>query len=207
MPLAAKGRGLNGDQGTGTVRVTGAAFHKQTGTSVNYVDANLMPEEVVIYRTRLHWILFAGPVLATVVLAALWSAMSSADYVSDAGTSVFLVIAVLFGIAFLAGYIEYRSSEFAVTNQRVLFKVGFLRHRSIEILLAKVEALTVDQPLLGRILDYGSITIGGTGGTQERFNRIRAPHDFRRTVQEQAGPHAETPPASDEESGEHIERE
>ena len=84
-----------------------------------------------------------------------------------------------------------RTSEFAVTNGRVLIKVGLLRRRSVEILLSKVEAIGVDQPLIGRMLDYGSLTIGGTGGTKELFHRIQAPLEFRKKLHEQpAGSHS-----------------
>jgi hypothetical protein len=96
-------------------------------------------------------------------------------------TTTALAILRLLGVL-----VAFRSAEFAVTNKRVLIKVGVLRRRSLEILLSKVETISVDQPILGRLLGYGSLTVGGTGGTKEVFHLIRGPLEFRRHVQEQA---------------------
>ena len=55
----------------------------------------------------------------------------------------------------------------------------------METLLQKIEAISVDQSISGRILNYGTITIVGTGGTREFFESIANPLAFRRAVQEQ----------------------
>ncbi len=82
-------------------------------------------------------------------------------------------------------YIAFRFSEFGVTNRRVLVKVGMIRRRSVELLLTKVEGIGVDQGVMGRLLDYGTIIITGTGGTKEPFGKIAKPFEFRKRVQEQ----------------------
>ena len=92
---------------------------------------------------------------------------------------------LLAGIAGLVAYVKSVTSEFAVTEKRVLMKVGWIRRRSVETLLGRVEAIAVEQGIGGRLLDYGTIVVTGTGGTRERFDRIAAPLDFRREVQAQ----------------------
>ncbi len=67
----------------------------------------------------------------------------------------------------------------------MLIKTGFMGRRSLEILLTKVEGIGVEQGILARILGYGSITVGGTGGSKEAFHRINSPFEFRKQVQEQ----------------------
>ena len=86
-------------------------------------------------------------------------------------------------LSFLPPWVDSLSSEFAVTNKRVLIKVGLIRRHSLELLLQKVEGIGVDQTLTGRILGYGTITVTGTGGTRESFQRISRPLEFRRQVQ------------------------
>jgi uncharacterized membrane protein YdbT with pleckstrin-like domain len=63
----------------------------------------------------------------------------------------------------------------AVTNKRIIIKVGFLTKRTIELFLAKVESVGVEQTLLGRMMGYGSITVRGTGGTNEPFSHVANP--------------------------------
>jgi len=94
-----------------------------------------------------------------------------------------LVAAAL--VSYIWAQILYSTSEFAVTNKRVVIKVGWLRRRTVETMLSKVEGINVDQSLLGRLLGYGSIIITGTGGTQEPFRNIGSPFEFRRQVQAQ----------------------
>jgi uncharacterized membrane protein YdbT with pleckstrin-like domain len=81
--------------------------------------------------------------------------------------------------------IDRKTSEFAITNKRVIMKVGLIRRKALEMNLSKVESVNVDQTILGRILGYGAITVIGTGGTRESFPRISKPMEFRRVFQEQ----------------------
>ncbi len=83
---------------------------------------------------------------------------------------------------FIAPLVQRATSEFAVTNRRVVVKVGLVSRKTIELNLEKVESIGVEQTILGRILDYGTIVIIGTGGTREPFRGIRDPLDFRRAV-------------------------
>ena len=84
----------------------------------------------------------------------------------------------------IAPFIRKNTSEFAITTKRVIIKVGFISRRTLEMNLSKIETVNVDQSIMGRILNYGSITIIGTGGTKEVFNDIASPMQFRKAFQE-----------------------
>jgi uncharacterized membrane protein YdbT with pleckstrin-like domain len=85
---------------------------------------------------------------------------------------------------FISPLIERLSSEFAITNRRVIIKLGLVSRRTFEMNLSKIESVNVDQSLLGRMFGYGTITIIGTGGTRETFGDIAAPVEFRRQFQQ-----------------------
>ena len=85
---------------------------------------------------------------------------------------------------FIAPIVARATSEFAVTNRRVIIKVGLVSRRTVELNLEKVESIGVEQTVLGRILGYGAIVVVGTGGTKEPFSRIADPMGFRRAVNE-----------------------
>jgi uncharacterized membrane protein YdbT with pleckstrin-like domain len=146
---------------------------------MSYVDSNLLEGERVIYRTRLHWKLFVGPVLFALFVSVplVWIGLS--------GTwSAFAWIPLGLAILWLiAAFIKRQTSEFVVTNKRVLMKVGVFTTRSIELLLNKIEAITVHQSLTGRLLGYGDIVLTGSGGTREPFSTIQSPLAFRNAVQ------------------------
>jgi uncharacterized membrane protein YdbT with pleckstrin-like domain len=146
---------------------------------MSYVDNSLIPDEQVAFRTRLHVIIFLPPILLLGISIVLFA------YGIPLGGEAVLVVAILWG---LAKYVDYASSEFAVTNKRVIIKVGILRRRTVEMLNTKVEAIAVNQGLIGRILGYGNIVVTGTGGTNEPFNGISSPLEFRRAVQAHSSP-------------------
>jgi uncharacterized membrane protein YdbT with pleckstrin-like domain len=125
---------------------------------MGYVESSLMKGETVLYRGRLHWIIFVGPaLLCLVVIGIVW---------------------------LVAALVRNATSEFAVTNRRVIVKEGLIRRNTLELNLAKVESIGVDQTLLGRMLNYGTIVVVGTGGTREPFASLADPIGFRRAVNE-----------------------
>ena len=94
-------------------------------------------------------------------------------------------IVVAAGIGWgLVHYVELMTSEFAVTTTRLIFKVGLVARYTTELLLTKVESIGVTQGLIGRLLDYGDLTVTGTGGAREVFRRVSDPIAFRNHVQE-----------------------
>jgi uncharacterized membrane protein YdbT with pleckstrin-like domain len=150
--------------------------------SMSYLDEHLLDGERIVYRARLHWTTFATSivvVLLGVVLAIILSIYQPGYwYLGALLAGVGLLLAI--GPA-----INYTSSEFAVTNKRVLSKVGFIERESDETLLTKIEAIGVDQGIVGRLLGFGTVTITGTGGTEESFPGISRPLEFRRQIQNQ----------------------
>ena len=152
---------------------------------MSYIEKNLMNGEVIVYRGKLHWVIFIWPVIWAVVAALAFInglAGANTSSVDNMFGMLFLLIAAVTGIS---SWLTYTTSEFAITNKRVVVKVGFIRINSLEVLLNKVEGIQVNQGILGRILGYGSITVSGTGGSKDPFHRIDAPLEFRKHAQEQ----------------------
>ena len=75
-------------------------------------------------------------------------------------------------------------SEFVITNRKIIIKTGIIGRETFEMNLSKIESVNVDQSIMGRILNYGSITIIGSGGTKETFHKIAKPLAFRKAFQE-----------------------
>jgi uncharacterized membrane protein YdbT with pleckstrin-like domain len=148
------------------------------GELMSYIDRNLLTSEQVLYRAHLSWIVFISPSLLILLGLAVLAI--------DGNIAAIGAILLLAGLAgFLGAFIRYKTSEFAVTNKRVIMKVGLVRRTSVELVLNKIESITVVQGIAGRIFNFGSVAIVGTGGTHDPFHRIAAPMQFRRAVQEQ----------------------
>jgi uncharacterized membrane protein YdbT with pleckstrin-like domain len=78
--------------------------------------------------------------------------------------------------------IVMRTTEFAITNRRVIAKTGFIRRHTLEMLLPKIESVDVRQGILGRMLNFGTVTVTGTGGTRESFRAIAEPIVVRKKI-------------------------
>jgi len=142
---------------------------------MSYVENNLLPNEQITYRAKLHWIIYLLPV-AVFAIAILVVLMGGGEV---AGIAIAIIAIVMLG----PPWIRSTSSEFAITNRRVLIKVGLVRRHSLELLLQKIEGIGVDQGIIGRVLGFGTITVSGVGGTKEAFLMISNPMEFRRQVQ------------------------
>ena len=147
---------------------------------MSYVDSNLLTGETVMYRTRLHWRLYLPPVLLTLlVMVPVAVLLVVKQY------ALWAILPAAVGAALvLAAHLRRGSSEFAVTNKRVVIKLGVMSTRSLELLLTKVEGIAVNQGLWGKMLGFGDIVVTGSGGTRESFSNIQDPLGFRRAIQE-----------------------
>jgi uncharacterized membrane protein YdbT with pleckstrin-like domain len=146
---------------------------KERNPAMSYVDSNLLPGESVTFRTTLHWWVIVRPL---VLLVLAWK--FSGGLVATA--SLFVVP----GVAFAAlGFMDKATAEFAVTNKRVILKTGVLRRRTLDVHLGKIEGLGVEQGLFARLLGFGTLVVGGTGGTKQPFRNIASALEFRRAVQ------------------------
>ena len=150
---------------------------------MGYVEQNLMPGEEVTYRATLHWIIYAGAATLGLLGVILFVAISGRELAPLMGLGAGLV--VLAGVVAFFDWLRVKTSEFAVTNKRVIIKTGFIRRHTLELLLRQVEAISVDQSLTGRLLGFGSLTLTGTGGVREVFHRVVDPLEFRRRIQGQ----------------------
>ena len=146
-------------------------------------EDNLVGTERVAYRGRVHPVTYTRALIATACAIASFSL--AVKYAHDGqlfnwiGSGCLLIAC---GFAVLA-YLRIHTSDFAVTNRRVIIQVGYIRRTSLEIFLAKVEGISIKQSFIGRVFNFGDISIRGGGGIQEDFHTVSAPYTFRRHVQ------------------------
>jgi uncharacterized membrane protein YdbT with pleckstrin-like domain len=164
---------------------------------VSYVQQNLNPGESVLYTTHLHWIVLfrsifvdavfsvAGLSLIAWAVAGKQAERGEAQAAGIAGVTLLIFGGIILAIA----AVRRNATEMAVTNKRVIIKVGWLTKRTIELFLSKVESVEVQQSVAGRVFGFGSITVRGTGGTNEPFTHVANPLEFRRQVQHQIEEH------------------
>jgi len=150
---------------------------------MSYTDRHLAPGERIVFCTRLHPIVFGSNAFFAACVIGVVALIEARNELAPGTVATLWLAGVVIALAsLLPPFLRWRTSEFAVTDRRVLVKVGLLSVHTLELLLPKVEAIGVDQPLLGRLLGFGTLRIVGTGGTVEEFERVARPEALREAV-------------------------
>jgi uncharacterized membrane protein YdbT with pleckstrin-like domain len=150
---------------------------------MSYVQRVLQPNDTLIYATRLHWLIYGRAVfLLIVAIVAAWGATqveTALQMILWAVAGGLLALAVIDGIV---AAIRRASTELAVTDHRVIYKRGIVGRYTIEMARSKVESVDVVQGILGRIFNYGTILVRGTGGSLEPFRNVEDPLRLRSAI-------------------------
>jgi uncharacterized membrane protein YdbT with pleckstrin-like domain len=157
---------------------------------MSYIQDNLMPNEKILFTARVHPAVFLPSIISFVgSIAFVIYTISTANKGDTASGFLagFLLLAagIFFFYSILLGFqalIVMSTTEFGVTNRRVIAKTGFIRRHTLEMLLPKIESVAVHQNILGRLLNFGTVTVTGTGGTKESFRAIVEPIGVRKKI-------------------------
>jgi uncharacterized membrane protein YdbT with pleckstrin-like domain len=163
---------------------------------MNYIDNNLLPDEHIIFRTKKHFIIFLVPFIF--MLLAIFFSTDNALTVAMNNTfstithnipllnmipripALIFTVAMLFSA--LQQWIMYMTSDYVVTNKRVIMREGLLVRRTSDLRLSTISSVNTDQGVLGQMLNFGNISINGFGGQKDDFIQIAAPIAFQKSV-------------------------
>ena len=139
-----------------------------------------MEGERIQYRTKKHLIIFMYPVFWSIFAIYAYAYMHANPILMPLESLPWLLALFLWGYVGL----EYQTSEFVVTNKRVMMREGFFFRHSNETRLNAISQVSVNQSLLGQMLDYGIVSINAFGAF-DAFSTISHPFLFQKTVNEQ----------------------
>jgi uncharacterized membrane protein YdbT with pleckstrin-like domain len=149
-----------------------------------YIDDILQPGEKVLYSTNAHWIFYLPAIAAWIVAIAFL--VASRMIVAETPVLICLSLAAISAIfalyKMLTAWFHRWTTETDVTSLRVVHKAGFIKRRTFEMSLDKVESVDVNQSILGRIFNYGNVTVRGVGEGSETIQTIASPLDFRNHI-------------------------
>lgn len=129
----------------------------------SYVESALIDGERVLYLGRVStWALFWPYLLLGVLL-----------------------LPVVIGLFLLiSAWIQKKTTELAVTNKRVIVKKGLIQRETVELNIHKIESVRVEQGVLARMFNYGTVVVAGGGNPVAPVERISDPMAFRRAFLE-----------------------
>lgn len=143
-----------------------------------YVRASLSPEEKVLYVGEIHWKIFIWPILA------IFIGSISVLIALQVGAITIPAIILFSALAsFLIAYITKLSSEFAVTDRKVVVKQGFISRQTAELKLSKIDSLQVKQGLIDRLLNCGVVVVS-VATEKVKIRNLANPLGFKKAVDE-----------------------
>jgi uncharacterized membrane protein YdbT with pleckstrin-like domain len=149
---------------------------------MSYVDSILEPGETVRYRTNVSWTIYLPAILLAIAALAVLALGAGYDPTVNLAWFAAIVLALGAVATFVPAWFRRWTTEVAVTDRRVILKRGLIRRHTVEMNMTKVESVDVDQTLIGRLFNYGSVTIRGTGSSFETLRMIDHPLKLRSTV-------------------------
>ncbi len=158
---------------------------------MRYINKTLLNNEKIVYATHPHWIVFVPGSFILLISIILYGFGPTVSYLNWSIASytlyeIFAIICAAVGLISLGKhYIIYKTSDYGITDKRILMKTGWIQRNSLELFLDKIEAVHVDQTIMGRIIGYGTVIIIGTGGSRDPFINVPKPLYFRKMVQQE----------------------
>lgn len=146
---------------------------------MSYIDKNLLQNEKILFRTKKHWIIFLYPTILTLVV--LFCFLSDNPMLQKVTFLPAIATLLFWGNQLLLYYF----SEFAITNIRVMMREGFFIRHTNDTRLSALANVTVNQSLVGQLLNYGTVFINTYGGESDPFREIASPVVFQKKLQEQ----------------------
>lgn len=172
---------------------------------MSYVEKILIDGERVLFRARIHPIIFFPGVfmLLLAVASALVLPDLSAKYplvhrITSTFQSLYSDFAhlpqVLAGILFMGGvyklikaYIIAAYTELVVTSLRIVAKFGVFETTTIEMEKQKIVGVVIHQNPIGQIFNYGTITLRGFAGNISGIPAIARPYELQKYINTRHG--------------------
>jgi uncharacterized membrane protein YdbT with pleckstrin-like domain len=148
---------------------------------MSYVQRVVQPGEQVRHISSIHWIVY-WPGVAVALLAVVAYYFSETRYLTGEWRYTAYALALVAVGLLIQQWFRWWITEIAVTDRRVIYKKGLVRRQTNEMNMDKVESVKINQSILGRLLDYGDVTILGTGEGFETLRTIASPIELRNCI-------------------------
>lgn len=80
-------------------------------------------------------------------------------------------------------FLWLKSIEQGVTNRRVVIKSGIVSRDTLELRLEAIEKISVNQSVLGRMFNFGTVLVTGKGQASLKIEGVNAPIEVKRAIE------------------------
>ncbi|RUM57800.1 MAG: hypothetical protein DSY60_03595 [Persephonella sp.] len=101
---------------------------------------------------------------------------------------IFIVSIIFSIIIYVYMWINRSSHKIYIYGEKIVYEIGFLNKKYKEIKKKDIRAVEVDQPLIHRILNIGTLKFAtaGTTGYEIIFEGVKSPHKVKKDIEKSA---------------------
>ena len=155
---------------------------------MKYIDQTLTDGEIIISSSIFHWWFTAKIFLNSFVVILIGISILNAESLKDLGNffgyAIIAIASILALIKYIFALIEKKTTEQILTNKRVFLKTGLIRRDTDELIREKVETISINQTVIGRILGFGDVEFTGTGGIKIKFQFVKNPTSVKKAYEQ-----------------------
>jgi len=197
-------KALQGLKATEKQAIEGWKMVVKQRSATKYVTNTLIPGEKIMYQTFTHWFFYFDVGAVIIIILSGYLLIDQPNFINQQMPTVVLwmpklisasglwevsvwylglLVLLLIGLLMLwEAFVIKQTTELVVTSKRVIAKFGLLNRTIVEIKLRRFESVTIEQGLLGRLFNYGTITITGMGGVKTTVPNVVAPLKFKKIL-------------------------
>ena len=108
---------------------------------------------------------------------------SNVSWLNDIIGWIALIAFVVLVIDIIVAFLNWKTTRFAITDQRVAYQSGMFRRRGVSIPLNRINNVNFNQSMIARMLNNGVVTIESAGETGDSvFENIPNPEHVRTLI-------------------------
>jgi uncharacterized membrane protein YdbT with pleckstrin-like domain len=147
-----------------------------------YVDSVIQPGETVRYMATIHWVIYLRGLGLLVVAFVVWLLTPEQGMTRTIGLGFAALLLALSVYYLVRAWLRRWTTEYAITNRRVIYKQGLIWRQTMEMNMDKVSSVDVNQSIFGRLLDYGTVEVHGAGTDIQPITEVGRPLEFRNHI-------------------------
>ena len=148
----------------------------------------LNDNETVALDLHPHWWFFAkhGAWLLVAIVVGIVALVWLDGTFQDVVLWIALIGIIVSAISLVARYIQWFTTNFVITSDRIIFRTGVFAKHGIEIPLERVNNVIFHQSVIERMLGCGDLLIESGGETgQQRFTEVKNPDNVQALIHTQ----------------------
>lgn len=144
------------------------------------IEKNLLPGEQILFQTKKSLFIFFFPIICIIFCFFATYYMVENPILNNLIWIPWIITLILWGYVGL----EYLTSQFAITNKRVVMREGFFNLHANELRISVIAQVNIDQNVIGQLANFGTVSLNAFGAA-DAYTMIAKANEFKTVLNTQ----------------------